>query len=80
MDKNCIEGRYGMMSWHNTAKSTGMSVEVNAAVVQQSNVFLPGEICQERSGQKSAEAIVVEETSRGQIEACENNDTGGLTR
>ena len=64
MNKNRIEGRYGTTSWHNTAKSFGLPVEVNAAVVQGSIVFLPGEICRERSWQKSAEAIVVGETSR----------------
>ena len=65
MDKNRIEGRRGATSWHNTAKSSGLPVEVNAAVVQGSNVFLPGEICRERSGQKSAEAIVVERNEPG---------------
>ena len=64
MDKNRIEGRYGTTSWHNTAKSSGLPVEVNAVVVQGSIVPLPGEIWRERSGQKSAEAIVVGETSR----------------
>ena len=64
MDKNRIEGRHGAMSWHNTAKSTGMPVEVNPAAVQRSNVQLPGEICPEQSGQKSAEIVVIEETSR----------------
>ena len=34
MDKNRIEGRRGTTSWHNTAKSSGLPVEVNAAVVQ----------------------------------------------
>ena len=42
MDKNRIEGRYGTTSWHNTAKSSGMPVEVNAVVVQGSIVPLPG--------------------------------------
>jgi len=28
---------------HNTAKSIGLPVEVNAAVVQESNALLPGE-------------------------------------
>ena len=80
MDKNRIEGRHGTTSWHNTAKSSGLPVEVNAAVVQGNIAFLPGEICRERSGQKSAEAIVVGETSRGLKEARVNNETGGLTR
>ena len=59
MDKNRIEGRHGAMSGHNTTKSSGMSVTVNAAAVQRSNVPLPGEICSGKPGQKSAEAIVV---------------------
>ena len=79
MYKNRIEGRHGSTSWHNTAKSSGLPVEVNAAVVHGSITFLPGEICRERSGQKSAEAIVVEEMSRGR-DARVNNDTGGLTQ
>ena len=52
------------MSWHNTAKSAGMPVEVNAVAVRWSNVQLPGEIPPLSGGGKSAEAIVVEETSR----------------
>jgi hypothetical protein len=52
------------MSWHNIAKSPGMPVEVNAAAVRWSNVPLPGEIPPLSGGGKSAEAIVVEETSR----------------
>lgn len=64
MDKNRIEGRYGTTSWHNTAKSSGLPVEVNAVVAQGSITFLPGETCRERSGQESAEAIVVGDTSR----------------
>ena len=79
MNKNRIEGRYGKTSWHNTAKSSGLPVEVNAAVVQGSITLLPGEACRERSGQESAEAIVVEEMSRGH-DARSNNDTGGLNR
>lgn len=79
MDKNRIEGRYGTTSWHNTAKSSGLPVEVNAVVAQGSITLLLGEIWRERSGQKSAEAIVVEETSRGHY-ARINNDTGGLTQ
>jgi len=50
MDKNRIEGRHGAMSWHNTAKSAGMPVEVNAVAVRRSNVQLPGE--PERSGDR----------------------------
>jgi len=79
MNKNRIEGRRGTTSWHNTAKSSGLPVEVNAVVVQGSIVPLPGEIWRERSGQKSAEAIVVGETSRGR-DARLNDDTGSLTQ
>jgi len=43
MDKNRIEGRRGVVSWLNTAKPIGSRTEVNAAVVQGSIVFLPGE-------------------------------------
>ncbi len=64
MDKNRIEGRHGAMSWHNTAKSSGMPVEVNSAAVQRSNVQLPGEISPAQADEKSAEIIVIEETSR----------------
>lgn len=78
MDKNRIEGRYGTTSWHNTAKSSGLPVEVNAAVVQGSTVLLPGETCRERSGQESAEAIVVGETSRSAEK--HSKVAGGLTQ
>jgi len=78
MNKNRIEGRYGTTSWHNTAKSSGLPVEVNAAVVQGSIVPLPGEIWRERSGQKSAEAIVVGETSRSA--KLHSKVAGGLTQ
>ena len=43
MNKNRIEGRRAAVSWHNTAKPFGSRTEVNAAVVQESIVFLPGE-------------------------------------
>ena len=76
MDKNRIEGRHGAMSWHNTAKSPGMPVEVNAAAVQRSNVPLPGEIPPLSGGGKSAEAIVAGETSRSADE--HSKDAGGL--
>ena len=79
MDKNRIEGRHGAMSWHNTAKSSGVPVEVNAAAVRWSNVPLPGEISPSQDGEKSAEVIVVGKTSRGR-DARSNNDTGGLNR
>ena len=76
MDKNCIEGRHGAMRGHNTPKSSGMPVEVNAAAVQWSNVSLPGEIRSEQSERKSAEVIVVEETSRS---AHEHSKVAGVT-
>ena len=80
MDKNLIEGRSDLVSWHNTAKPFVSVREVNGVVVWWRTAFLPGEICRERSGQKSAEAIVVEESSRGLEDARINNETGGLTR
>ena len=80
MDKNRIEGRHCAMSWHNTTKSFGMPVEVNSAAVRWSNVPLPGEICPGQPGQKSAEAIVVEETSRGLKDARLNTKPEDLTR
>jgi len=59
MDKNCIEGRCDGMSWHNTAKSSGSVVAVNAVVVPGSNVLLPGEVLRSHGRlRKSAEAIV----------------------
>ena len=80
MDKNRIEGRHGAMSWHNTAKSSGMPVEVNPAAVRWSNVQLPGEISPAQADEKSAEIIVIVEMSRGLEDARLNFDTGGLTR
>ena len=76
--KRCGQRRYGTTSWHNTAKSSGLPVEVNAAVVQGSIVPLPGEIWRERSGQKSAEAIVVGEMSRSA--KLHSKVAGGLTQ
>lgn len=64
------------MRGHNTPKSSGMPVEVNAAAVQWSNVSLPGEIRSEQSERKSAEVIVVEETSRS---AHEHSKVAGVT-
>jgi hypothetical protein len=72
--KRCGQRRQGASRWHNTPKASGMPLEVNPAAVQWSNVQLPGE--PERSGdgrrqisppqgdEKSAEVVVVEETSR----------------
>ncbi len=59
MNKNCIEGRYDGMSWHNTAKSFCSIMEVNAVVVSRSNALLPGEVPQRLLCGKSAETIVV---------------------
>jgi hypothetical protein len=79
MDKNRIEGRHSASRGHNTPKTIGMPVEVNSAAVRWSNVQLPGEISRASAPEKSAEVIVVGETSRGQG-ARSNNDTGGLNR
>jgi hypothetical protein len=78
MNKNQIEGRRDGTSWHNTAKSTGSVVEVNLAVVQESNTFLPGEIPDLHGSGKSADAIVVGETSRSAQE--HSKIAGGLTQ
>ena len=58
MNKNHIEGRHDRASWHHTAKPIGCVVEVNAAVVQGSNAFLPGEIPRRKCHGKSAEVVV----------------------
>ena len=60
MNNNHIKGRRDGTSWHNTAKSCGSVVEVNVAVVQGSNAFLPGEILAVHPARKSAEAVVVD--------------------
>ena len=60
MNKNHIKGRHDGASWHDTAKPKGSVVEVNVAVVQGSNAFLPGEILAGRLARKSAEAVVVD--------------------
>ncbi len=78
MEKNRIEGRHGASRWHNTPKASGMLVKVNAAVVQWSNVSLPGEVCTGKPVQESAEAIVVEETNRRAF--LHSKVAGGLTR
>ena len=44
------------MSWHNTAKSCGLAVEVNAAVVRRRTASLPGEISTAR-GRASDSAV-----------------------
>jgi hypothetical protein len=79
MNKNRIEGRHGASRGHNTAKSSGLPVEVNAAVMQGSIVQLPGDISWASAPEKLAEAIGVGETSRGR-DARLNNDTGRLTQ
>lgn len=43
MDKNRIQGRHGLESWHHTANPFGSSMEVNTAVVQGSIEGLPRE-------------------------------------
>ena len=78
MENNRIEGRHGASRWHNTPKASGMLVKVNAAAVQQSNVSLPGEACIGKPVQESADAIVVEETSRSAF--VHSKVAGGLTR
>ena len=60
MNKNHIEGQHDRASWHNTAKPTGSVVEVNVAVVQGSNAFLPGEILAVHPARKSAEVVVAD--------------------
>jgi len=59
MNKKRIARPTRGMSWHHTAKSTGLLVEVNATVVPGRNAFLPGEIPRRKCRGKSAEAIVV---------------------
>ena len=80
MNKKLIRGRRGGRSWHNTAKSRHLATEVNETVGWWRTTFLPGEISSSRGVEKSAEAIVVEETSRGLNEARLNYETGSLTR
>ena len=77
--QRCGQRRHGATSWHNTAKSSGVPVEVNPVAVRRSNVQLPGEISPAKAAEKSAEVIVVGKMSRGR-DARGNNDTGGLNR
>ena len=65
MNKNRIRGRHGVTSWHNTAKSSGLPVEVNAAVVQGSNAFLPGEILPGMPGKEVSKRHSIEDMNRG---------------
>jgi RNA-directed DNA polymerase len=53
-----------------------MPLEVNPAAVRWSNVPLPGEISSPQGGEKSAEVVVVEETSRS---ANEHSKVAGET-
>jgi hypothetical protein len=80
MDKNPIQGRPGLVSWHNTAKPFDLVRQVNGAIVRGRTVFLPGEISTVRAAEKSAEVIVVGTTSRGLEDARLNYETGGLNR
>ena len=80
MNKNHIQGRPGLVSWHNTAKPFDLARQVNGAIVRGRTVFLPGEICSVRAGQKSAEVILSRITSRGLEDARLNYETGGLSR
>ncbi len=64
MNKNRIEGRRGLVSWHHTAKPFGSSAEVNAAVVQGSIESLPREVSKDGVGRlkgaaKTAAPVVV---------------------
>lgn len=76
MNKNHIKGRHDGTSWHHTAKSTGSVVEVNVAVVQGSNAFLPGEIPPRKCGGKSAEVVVTE--SKPGVSDPHKLETGNL--
>ena len=67
MNKNCIRGRRGGVSWHNTAKPCGLAVGVNAAVVRRRTALLPGEC--ERSGH-----------SRRQISIARGRENGSAVR
>lgn len=69
MNKNRIAGRHEATSWHNTAKSNGWVVEVNAAVVPGSNAFLPGETLDRAAGQRESAEVVVTSSKPG-AEKC----------
>ena len=58
MNKNRIEGRYGMVSWHHTAKPIDSSLEVNAAVVQGSIERLPREASEDGMGRFQSTAKI----------------------
>lgn len=80
MNKNPIQGRPGLVSWHNTAKPFDLARQVNGAIVRGRTVFLPGEISAVRAVEKSAEVILSRRTSRGLEDARLNYETGGLSR
>ena len=81
MNKNCIRGRRGGASWHNTAKPSGLAAEVNAAVVRRRTAPLPGEISIAR-GRESDSAVRSNalgdgrEVSRGHSTSDENRGAG----
>jgi hypothetical protein len=72
MNKNFIEGRPGQASGHITTKPYDSTRQVNEVVVWWRTAPLPGEIFGDMP-EKSAEVIVIVETSR-------NQNSGGLTR
>ena len=80
MDKNPIQGRSGLVSWHNTAKPFDLARQVDGAIVRGRTAFLPGEACRVRARQESAEVIVVGKMSRGWKCTRLNIATGGLNR
>jgi hypothetical protein len=78
MNKNRIEGRHRATSWHNTAKSFGLPVEVNAEVAQGSNAFLPGEIPLPKRRREVSRGRSSGRASRGLEYARLNLETGSL--
>jgi hypothetical protein len=78
MNKNCIRGRHGGVSWHNTAKPCGLVVEVNAAVVRRRTAFLPGEISTAR-GRESGSAVRSNALGDGR-EVSRGHSTGDVNR
>lgn len=74
MNKNPIEGRSGLVSWHNTAKPFVSAREVNGVVVWWRTAFLPGEW--EQSGHSLPEAARRVSVAR-QIPSS-SDETGGL--
>ena len=80
MDKNRIEGRHGAIElaqhteivWYARGGKCGGSAAEQRAITW-------GDLVRRQAGEKSAEAIVVEETSRGRKSTAKLR-TGGLTR